>query len=352
MDLKDEKLNPDAVTEYYGEVLEGSADLKTDACSCGDEDLSPDVKAALAKVNDDVITRFYGCGSPLPPALEGCRVLDLGCGTGRDVYVASQLVGPTGHVIGVDMTQAQLDVATRNVQDHMTRFGYETPNVDFRLGSIEDLNAVGIEDNSVDVVISNCVINLSPRKPDVFREIFRVLKPGGELYFSDVFASRRVPEALKEDPVLHGECLSGAMYEEDFRRLLAGLGCPDTRQVTRRSLEVGDPVLKAKLGPIDFWSVTVRAFKLEGLEDRCEDYGQVVTYKGTLKYAPHAFTLDPGHVFETGRPEAVCGNSAAMLQDTRYAGHFEFMGNRSRHFGLFPCATELDVSKPEVGGCC
>ncbi len=352
MDLKDEKLNPEAVTEYYGEILGGSDDLKTDACCTGGETVTPSVKSALARINDEVMTRFYGCGSPLPPAMEGCTVLDLGSGTGRDVFVASQLVGPDGFVIGVDMTQSQMDVAIRNVDDHMARFGYETPNVEFRLGNIEDLKAAGIEDHSIDVVISNCVINLSPRKPDVLREIFRVLKPGGELYFSDVFASRRVPEELKEDPVLHGECLSGAMYEEDFRRLLTELGCPDVRQVTRRPLEIVDPEVKAKLGLIDFHSVTVRAFKLENLEDRCEDYGQIVTYQGTVEDAPHAFVLDPAHVFETGRPEAVCGNSAAMVQNTRYAKHFEVIGNRDRHFGLFPCATEIDVSRPEVGGCC
>lgn len=352
MDLKDEKLNPKAVSDYYGEVLEGSDDLITDACSCGDEDLTPSVKAALARVNDDVITRFYGCGSPLPPALEGCTVLDLGCGTGRDVYVASQLVGERGHVIGVDMTRKQLEVARRNVDDHMSRFAYETPNVEFRHGTIEDLAAAGVADHSVDVVISNCVINLSNHKEKVFEEIFRVLKPGGELYFSDVFASRRVPEALKEDPVLHGECLAGALYEEDFRRLLTSLGCPDARQTTRRRLAVADPKVRAKLGAIDFDSVTVRAFKLRMLEDRCEDYGQVATYLGTLEDAPHAFELDPGHLFETGRPERVCGNTASMLQETRYANHFEVRGDRERHFGLFPCGHELKLEGPAPGGCC
>lgn len=352
MDLKDEKLNPDAVSIYYGEVLEGSDDLLTDACQCGDESLSPSVKAALARVNDDVITRFYGCGSPIPPALEGCTVLDLGCGTGRDVFVASQLVGERGRVIGVDMTAKPLEVARRNVDDHMQRFGYSAANVEFRQGTIEDLVAAGVEDDSVDVVMSNCVINLSNRKEKVFEEIFRVLKPGGELYFSDVFARRRVPEGLKEDPVLHGECLAGAMYEEDFRRVMTALGCPDVRQTSRRRLAVGDPKVRAKLGPIVFDSVTVRAFKLRTLEDRCEDYGQVATYLGSLEDAPHVFELDPNHVFETGRPERVCGNTAAMLQETRYANHFEVLGGRDRHFGLFPCAREVCVEGTAPGGCC
>lgn len=351
MDLKDGKLNPDAVSDYYGNVLRGSDDLLTDACCCGDESLTPSVKQALARVNDEVMARFYGCGSPLPPALEGCTVLDLGCGTGRDVYVASQLAGKHGRMIGVDMTGKQLEVARRNLESQMAVFGYETPNVDFRSGAIEDLSTAGLANGSVDVVISNCVINLSNNKPKVFEEIFRVLKPGGELYFSDVFASRRVPEMLKEDPVLHGECLAGAMYEEDFRRLLESLGCPDARQTTRRRLEIGSDAVKEKLGRIEFYSVTVRAFKLDSLEDRCEDYGQVATYLGTVRDMPHAFELDPGHLFETGRPERVCGNSAAMVEETRYAKHFTVTGNRSRHFGLFPCAPEVKIEDTVSGGC-
>ena len=129
-------------------------------------------------------------------------VLDLGCGTGRDVYIVSKLVGESGHVIGVDMTPEQLSVAERHKDGQMKRFGYKVPNVEFLQGYIEDLGSLGIEDGSVDIVISNCVINLSPDKEKVFSEISRVLKKGGELYFSDVFADRRVPESVYRDPVI------------------------------------------------------------------------------------------------------------------------------------------------------
>jgi len=167
---------------YYGKILGGSKDLKTSACCCI-ESLPPDIKAAMSEIDDEIIAKFYGCGSPIPPALEGCTVLDLGCGTGRDVYVASKLVGENGFVIGVDMTNEQIAVARQHVNSMARKFGYERPNVDFRKGYIEDLKALDIEDASIDVVISNCVLNLSPDKPSVFREIFRVLKPGGELFF-------------------------------------------------------------------------------------------------------------------------------------------------------------------------
>lgn len=347
-------LDKDAIKEYYGRVLKGSADLKTSACSCTTEGLPPSVRKALGEINNEVIDRFYGCGSPIPPLLDGATALDLGCGTGRDVFVASRLAGPTGRVIGIDMTGEQLEVARRHTASQMERFGYDATNVDFRHGYMEDLQAAGVDDDSVDVVMSNCVINLSPDKEAVFREIFRVLKPGGELIFSDVFAGRRVPNELCADPVLHGECLAGALYEEDFRRLLLRLGCPDYRVVTSRRLELGSAEVEAKIGMVDFYSVTVRAFALDTLEDRCEDYGQTATYHGTIPDAPHAFDLDAHHRFITGKPMPVCGNTAAMLQATRYAPHFTVTGDRSTHFGLFNCAPARRPEAQEKGArsCC
>lgn len=334
---------------YYGKTIARSEDLKTSACCTGDS--IPDRhKKLLQNIDDEILTKFYGCGSPIPPGVDGARVLDLGCGTGRDVYLAAQLVGPTGHVIGVDMTPEQLAVAERHLPGQMQRFGYAEPNVSFLCGQIEELGAAGVEDASIDLVISNCVINLSPNKRAVFAEILRVLKPGGELYFSDVFVDRRLPEALLADPVLHGECLSGALYMEDFRRMMAGFGVPDYRIVESRRLEIEDGGIAQQLGEARFFSVTVRAFKLEGLEDRCEDYGQTARYLGTLNDAPEAFQLDDHHLFQRGETVPVCGNTAAFLQETRYGHHFEVVGNRSVHQGLFDCGDGLRESA--VTGCC
>ena len=340
------------VREYYGETLKTSADLKTSAC-CPADAMPRHLQALLANVHEEVQARFYGCGSPIPPLLDGCTVLDLGCGAGRDSYLLAQLVGPEGRVIGVDMTDSQLQVANHYVAWHMDRFGYATPNVRFVKGLIEDLARIGIADGSVDVVVSNCVINLCADKRAVFSEIFRVLKPGGELYFSDIFAGRRLPREFTEDPVLVGECLGGALYVEDFRRLLADLGCADYRVVSARPVTVEDPALAERLGPIPFFSMTIRAFKL-ALEDRCEDYGQVARYHGSIPHHPHAFALDDHHLFEAGRAVPVCGNTAAMLSETRYAPHFTVIGDRSRHYGLFPCgAAERPQSADAApGGCC
>ena len=328
----------DQVQEYYGQTLQSSDDLKTGCCTAG----APprEHSKILAMVDDEILTRFYGCGSPIPDLLDGLTVLDLGCGTGRDCYVMSHLVGPSGSVIGVDMTDEQLDVARKYRDGIMDRFGFAAPNVDFRKGFIEDLGAIGIEDSSVDLIISNCVLNLSPDKERVFSEIFRVLKEGGELYFSDVYASRRIPQALKEDPVFHGECLGGALYGEDFRRLVASLGCADHRVISCAPISLDNGAIAKQAGNITFTSETIRAFNLPSLEDRCEDYGQIATYKGTIPGHRTGYVFDEGHAFEAGRPVPVCGNTASMLAETRFARHFEVLGDQSTHYGLFDCTPQ------------
>ena len=347
MSTKDKTLK--VVKEYYGETLGGTHDLKTTAC-CTAEAMPAYLRPLLNKIDDEVLNKFYGCGSPLPYDLDGCTVLDLGCGTGRDVYLLSQLVGEKGRVVGVDMTEEQLDVAQRHIDSQMVTFGYAQPNVEFKHGYIENLFSLGLWDNSVDVVVSNCVINLSPDKEQVFKEIFRVLKPGGELYFSDVFTGCRVPEKVATDPVLYGECLGGALYYEDFRRMLLEVGCPDPRVVSSSTIQMTNPEVAAKTGLIDFYSKTVRVFKIASLEDRCEDYGQIAVYKGSIPESPYQFPLDDHHLFISGKPMLVCGNTASMLQESRYAKHFKITGDHKHHYGLFDCSNETPTK--DVSGCC
>lgn len=341
------------VREYYGKELRGNKDLKTNACCCSDK-ASGEVGEALALIDDEILDRFYGCGSPIPPLLEGMTVLDLGCGTGRDVYVASKLVGKSGRVIGVDMTPEQLAVAERHIDSQMERFGYGRPNVEFLRGYIEDLESLGIGDGSVDVVISNCVINLSPDKEKVFSEIFRVLKKGGELYFSDVFADRRVPDSVYRDPVLHGECLGGAMYVEDFRRLMNRVGFADFRYTSASPVTISNDAIKTLVGDARFTSMTVRAFKVDGLEDICEDYGQTAAYMGTIPGYPDYFDLDDHHRFQRGMWKKVCGNTAAMLSGSRYAAAFAVNGDRRVHRGRFEGCDDRKLNSCGSGssGCC
>ena len=165
------------------------------ACCTGDE-LPDHIKALLRNVHPEVLAKYYGCGLIVPgnilsfpwfscqnesltcrgclgggaDDLEGLRVLDLGCGAGRDVYTIAQLVGPNGFVVGVDMTEEQLAVANEHIAFHMDKFGFPAPNVEFKHGKIEELEALNLEDESFDVVVSNCVVNLCPDKDAVLRE--------------------------------------------------------------------------------------------------------------------------------------------------------------------------------------
>ncbi|MFT4553109.1 MAG: arsenite methyltransferase [Chlamydiales bacterium] len=334
------------VKTYYGKTLETSKDLQTTACLAGA--VPKYLRPYVSNIHEEIISKFYGCGSPIPSALKGATVLDLGCGSGRDCYILSQLVGEEGRVIGVDMTLEQLTVARKHLDYHTDKFGYSSPNVEFYESYIEDLQL--IEEASIDVVVSNCVINLSANKERVFSEIFRVLKPGGELYFSDIFSSRRISKELMEDPVLLGECLSGALYIEDFRRMLQKVGCQDYRVLASHNVSLKSIEVEGKLGMIDFDSILIRAFKCD-FEDRCENYGHVAYYLGSLEGASHEFVLDDEHVFKKGLPVPVCGNTAKMLSETRFKKYFNVLGEFSTHYGSFDCAPQT-IRELSAGACC
>ncbi|MEB3322198.1 MAG: methyltransferase domain-containing protein [Synechococcaceae cyanobacterium] len=344
------------VQEYYGTTLTSSADLRTSAC-CDAGSVPEALRPLLARIHPEVLRRYYGCGLVAPALLEGRRVLDLGCGSGRDAYLLAQLVGPGGQVVGVDMTPGQLAVAERYREHHAEVFGYA--NVRFLAGTIEHLEQLDLEPGSFDVVVSNCVLNLSPDKPAVLRGVRSLLRPGGEFHFADVYADRRVPEGLRQDPVLTGECLGGALYWNDFLRIARRCGFPDPRLLRDRPLAITDPALAERIGALRFFSATYRLFALEGLEDACEDHGQAVIYQGTIPGQGAAFELDRHHRIETGRVFPVCGNTFRMLAESRLAPHFAFLGDFSRHYGLFPgCGGAMPFGGPDdgegtgAGACC
>ena len=245
----------DAVKTYYGQTLTSSADLKSDAC-CEISAPEPAVAAALANIHPEVSARYYGCGLVAPDGLEGKTVLDLGCGAGRDVFLLAQLTGPTGRVIGVDMTDEQLAVARAHEAWHAARFGFSRPNTRFVKGYIEELGALELAPGSVDVVVSNCVINLAIDKPAVFAGVRRLLKEDGVMHFADVYAEAPVPEALRADPVLYGECLAGALSWEAFLAAAQDAGFTRPELIDHRPLAVTDPDLLERLDGLRFVSAT------------------------------------------------------------------------------------------------
>jgi len=345
----------DQVSNYYGKTIQNTSDLKTTAC-CADIEYPTHIKEILAELHDETMAKCYGCGLTIPSNLTGLKVLDLGSGSGRDCFVLSKLVGEDGHVIGVDMTDEQLEIANEYVDFHARKFGYK--NVEFRKGNIETLTDVGIQEGSLDLIVSNCVINLASDKQAVLKGAFDLLKNGGEIYFSDVYADRRIPSYVASDPEVYGECLGGALYWNDFLNIAKSVGFTDPRVITSHKIAVEDERISEIIGNINFYSVTYRLIKLPDLENDCEDYGQAVRYKGTIELEKDRFTLDDHHIFEAGRIYTVCGNTYMMLHDTRFREHFDFWGDFSTHYGIFegcggsaPFSVEQATSEG-VASCC
>lgn len=295
----------------------------------------------------EVIERDYGCGDPSRYLCEGETVLDLGSGTGKICFIAAQIVGPNGKVIGIDMTDEMLEVARRNAPIVAERIGYM--NVQFRRGRIQDL-ALDLElldrqlkqspiadaasfldadelaeelrckhpliaSDSVDVVVSSCVLNLvEPKsKRQLFDEIFRVLKKGGRAVISDIVSDEEVPEEMQNDPELWSGCVSGALTEEGFLTAFASAGF------------YGIQILKRDVDPwrivqgIEFRSVTVEAFK--GKQGPCLECNQAVIYRGPFKEVLD----DDNHRMERGKRYAVCDKTYNLYKKAPYREFFEFV---------------------------
>ncbi len=293
------------------------------------------LEKVLRQLDAEVVDHFTGCGSPIPESIKGCRVLDLGCGTGRDVYLCAALAGPKGFVMGLDFEDESLMIARRHVESTMEKFGHTEPNVAFRKGSIGALGDAGLAEEDFDVVISNRAFNLADKKLKGLREVYRVLKPGGEFYFSDVFSDRRLPEGLDRDEAFAREHLDGAVYLGDFLRLVRKAGFCDPRIVSMSPLRVTDGDLAARLDSVGFSAVTLRLFKVVELEEGEEDYGQSAIYQGTVEGFAHHFILDGINRFDTGKSVRVGGNTARIIKMSRFSPHFTICGDTSRHFGPF-----------------
>lgn len=319
----------------------------------------------LKIIPQEVIEKDYGCGDPSKYLQPGETVLDLGSGTGKICFIASQVVGAKGKVIGVDMTEDMLEVARRNAPIVAERTGFS--NVEFRKGRIQDL-ALDLEildaelkkrpiadaasflaadelaeelrvkhplvaTESVDVVVSNCVLNLveARQKRRLFEEIFRVLKLGGRAVISDIVSDEEVPEDMQRDPILWSGCISGALTEEGFLKAFEDAGF------------YGIEILKRDADPwqtvegIEFRSVTVQAWK--GKQGPCFERNQAVIYKG-----PFLKVLDDdGHAMERGKRYAVCDKTYQLYQKAPYRDCFEFIEPRqpisAEHAQPFDCST-------------
>ena len=327
------------VTDLVRDRYAAGAKTREEALCC-----PVDYDTSLLKViPKEVIERDYGCGDPSRYVRPGETVLDLGSGSGKICFIAAQIVGPSGKVIGIDMTPEMLDLARRSAPEVARAIGYA--NTEFKRGTIQDLRtdldaldtllaanpvksaadyqAIQVEieklrqtaplipDNSIDVVISNCVLNLvgDAEKRQLFAEVHRVLKPGGRIAISDIVSDEPSPEHMKSDPELWSGCVSGALQEHEFTRALEEAGLYGI------TLDKWDAEPWQIVGGIEYRSVTVLGWK--GKEGPCIEKNQAVVYKGPWKTVED----DDGHVYHRGQRMAVCEKTFRFMSREPYAEH-------------------------------
>ena len=314
------------VREFYGAAAETpQAEL---CCPTKYDD------SAISHIPQDVLDRFYGCGSPMTTAgiREGETVVDLGSGAGIDVFIAARFVGKTGKAIGVDMTDRMLAVAHENRPKVAAALGYDV--VEFREGYLEK---IPVESKSVDLVTSNCVVNLSPDKPRVFEEIWRVLKDHGRIVISDIVSETEVPPHLKTNPRLWGECLVGALTQEEFLAALERAGF--------YGLEVLGKTYWKDVEGYPFFSVTVRGYKFEKTVG-CVFKGHRAVYLGPGK----AFVDEEGHQFPRNESYEVCTDTVSKLSNPPYRGMFAILEPGEERAG-YACCAPGETCAPG-GSCC
>ena len=315
------------VQQFYGQAAE-----QPQAELCCPTKYDPE---EVGHIPQEVLDRFYGCGSPVRAAApqSGEVYVDLGSGAGIDCFIAAKRVGPTGRVFGVDMTDQMLAVARESQGKVADALGYDV--VEFRKGFLEE---VPVEAQRADVVTSNCVINLSPDKPKVFAELWRILKNHGRAVISDIVSDREVPPRLKVNERLWGECIVGALTEAQFLAMLEQAGF--------YGLSILKKAFWKAIEGYMFYAVTVEGFKFEKTQG-CAYLGHTAIYRGPFK----AVLDEEGHLFPRDVAISVCTDTAAKLSYPPYAGLFTVVEPNSsvKDMALAACPS---TNVTGGGACC
>ena len=274
----------------------------------------------------------------LPTFIEDCTLLLVNGGSGPDVYLATLMVGPRGRVLVADPDERRLERARAYVAESVPPGQRSLAPVEYVVATGESLP---LADESVDSVAFNPYFNVALDKQALLAEALRVLVAGGELYVATLFASRRLSRQVASNEALCGNLVGGALYVEDFRRMLARLGIYCFRYMDQHEIDVSalfgrvGPAVADELRETQFSYRVVRTFKIFDFEDLCENYGQVLTYKGNAPGCEQYIDINDTHRFFTWNPLRVCGNTAAFVEQTRLAKYFDIEGDRRKHLGTY-----------------
>lgn len=318
------------------EITQKVSDRYAKAAATGEQMCCPsgyDFSNLRSFIPDEVLKISYGCGTPagLATVRPGETVLDIGSGGGIDCFEAARLVGPAGRVIGIDMTDTMLEIARRNAPVVARNLGHTSSVVEFRKGMA---NAMPVEDSTIDLVISNCVINLAPDKRKVFGEMFRVIKPGGRFTISDIVSDQIVPQYLIHDTAKWGDCLSGALTVADYLGGLVEAGFMGVHQLTFTPWQVIDG--------IHFLSLTLTGYKI--VPGSRSQILRFATLRGPFKQVID----ERGRTFRRGVPQAIDETTASVLRTAPFESCFLLS---EEPLSLAPPDPRLTGLVPEAAPC-
>ncbi|MDO4182631.1 MAG: methyltransferase domain-containing protein [Coriobacteriia bacterium] len=349
--------------DYYDKLAaaQGTDPLATARTRDAEGTMTPLARDVMFNVSAEIKNTFNEYACNVPPLLESCTVVNLCSGSGRDLYVLAQLVGENGKVIGVEPNAARRAIAEKYLTKEIKQFGYAASNVELVAGCPEDLSMIASD--TADVVYSNCTFNASPDKYAYLCEVQRVLKTGGEFYFTDVFSDCRLDPEIANNIAYRAEYLGGAMYINDFRRLSYLAGFNDPRYlVTNKTILTEEE--QSHYPQAAFATITCRLMNSEVSDDVCENFGEYIAYNGQLPDFPEYFLFDKDIKFPTGKECQVCNNVAAVAAyGSRYAKVFTYKGSQAHHIGdthgdhIIKVAPDFDGiadedDQPIMASCC
>ncbi|KAL8564700.1 hypothetical protein ACOMHN_004193 [Nucella lapillus] len=307
-----------AIQDWYNQL-----NAETNIVSrCNYEQLTQQQGTCFDQLSEDIKKRYYGSGLNIPENLQGKRVLDVGCGSGSFVFILSKLVGPTGYVVGFDITEGLIETAKSQTDYHCKQWGYDKPNFEFRVLNAEKLGEAGFKDEEFDIIVSNGVFCVVPDKESVFKAAYKLLKTGGQFYLNDVYADKAAPEENRYDKTLWSMGTAGAMVWNTFAPMVGSAGFSTPHLTCAAPINITSPKY---IQMLDHARYTCAGWRLFKLDPKATKQGStLVTYKGGITDYPDDFPWDVDLTFKRGVGVEVDAELSTLLSSIYLSDCFSF----------------------------